>query len=123
MKPAIKRRWVDALRSGKYEQGRGLLCHDGRFCCLGVLCELAAEDGVVERQPRTDGAVVFDRTPNAGLTAGLVLLPAAVMAWAGLDVDYAGRVVIGGKYEPIPDHNDDGGASFDELADAIEAQL
>lgn len=31
--------WADELQSGKYEQGKGLLKSDGRYCCLGVLCE------------------------------------------------------------------------------------
>lgn len=42
--------WLDALRSGKYRQGQGQLRQtDGnghnRFCCLGVLCDLAVKDG------------------------------------------------------------------------------
>lgn len=39
MKQAIKRKWITALRSGKYEQGQGgLVGRDGAgFCCLGVL--------------------------------------------------------------------------------------
>lgn len=51
MKKAVKDRWVAALRSGKYRQGRGYLCttYKGRhnFCCLGVLAheELDAEWG------------------------------------------------------------------------------
>ena len=32
--------WVDALRSGKYEQGKLSLFKDGKYCCLGVLQEL-----------------------------------------------------------------------------------
>ncbi len=40
MNPEIKKQWVAALRSGKYEQGRMRLKRDGRFCCLGVLCEI-----------------------------------------------------------------------------------
>ena len=48
MNPEIKQRWVEALRSGKYEQGRGVLreFRDGKFhyCCLGVLCDLVAPD-------------------------------------------------------------------------------
>jgi hypothetical protein len=37
----IARRWVKALLSGKYKQGRGALKLDGRFCCLGVLCDIS----------------------------------------------------------------------------------
>lgn len=32
--------WVAALRSGNYEQGKEKLCRNGKYCCLGVLCEL-----------------------------------------------------------------------------------
>ena len=45
MNPKVKRRWVKALRSGRYRQGVGQLRgvdDNGRtvHCCLGVLCEL-----------------------------------------------------------------------------------
>lgn len=33
--------WIDALTEGGYKQGRGQLQHDGRFCCLGVACDVA----------------------------------------------------------------------------------
>lgn len=32
--------WTDALRSGEYKQGTGVLCFQGRFCCMGVLCDI-----------------------------------------------------------------------------------
>ena len=34
-------RWIQALRSGEYQQTRGQLNHPTEgYCCLGVLCEL-----------------------------------------------------------------------------------
>jgi len=36
----VAQKWVKALRSGKYKQGRNRLRKKDRFCCLGVLCEL-----------------------------------------------------------------------------------
>ena len=33
-------KWVEALRSGKYKQGRQYLNQDGKYCCLGVACEV-----------------------------------------------------------------------------------
>ena len=39
-------KWVEALRSGDYQQGQGFLRQDGyegvadKFCCWGVLCDL-----------------------------------------------------------------------------------
>ena len=77
MDPQIRARWVAALRSGKYEQGREYLHRDGKLCCLGVLCELAAADGVIP--PPRPGV---DRIWLYGEAGGM--LPAAVMAWAGL---------------------------------------
>lgn len=39
MEPAIKKEWLEALRSGDYQQGRGRLkLLNGSYCCLGVLC-------------------------------------------------------------------------------------
>jgi hypothetical protein len=41
MKPDLKAKWIDALRSGNYEQGTGdLRSRSGQFCCLGVLCDV-----------------------------------------------------------------------------------
>ena len=39
-----KKAWVDALRSGKYEQGKEILKRDGKYCCLGVLCDILCYD-------------------------------------------------------------------------------
>ncbi len=41
MDAELKTKWVEALRSGEYEQGIMYLRRDGKHCCLGVLCELA----------------------------------------------------------------------------------
>jgi hypothetical protein len=43
----LKNKWIKALTSGKYRQGTGALktyskqAHKSKFCCLGVLCEVA----------------------------------------------------------------------------------
>lgn len=38
MKKKDAMKWVNALRSGKYKQGKGELCNEnGEMCCLGVL--------------------------------------------------------------------------------------
>lgn len=41
MNPEWKKKWVEALRSGKYKQGKEALCFGDKYCCLGVLCEIA----------------------------------------------------------------------------------
>jgi hypothetical protein len=41
MDAELKTKWVEALRSGEYDQGKNALkSTDGSFCCLGVLCDL-----------------------------------------------------------------------------------
>lgn len=40
----FKAKWVAALRSGEYKQGKYLLHDEGRFCCLGVACRVAGLD-------------------------------------------------------------------------------
>lgn len=63
----IKRRWVEALRSGKYTQGKGKLFEDYKnaFCCLGVLCDIQgiprADIGLYSITPFTmDGVPGFE---------------------------------------------------------------
>lgn len=34
----LQRKWVEALRSGEYEQGKRFLKADDAYCCLGVAC-------------------------------------------------------------------------------------
>jgi hypothetical protein len=36
----LRRRWVEALESGHYQQGKGLLCSGDKYCCLGVACDV-----------------------------------------------------------------------------------
>lgn len=40
MNAELKAKWIEALRSGKYTQGRDQLRYGVRFCCLGVVCDL-----------------------------------------------------------------------------------
>jgi hypothetical protein len=46
MDSKLKKRWVEALRSKKYKQGRSYLKNTEtvngtpKYCCIGVLCEL-----------------------------------------------------------------------------------
>lgn len=44
MKKELKKKWVEALRSGKFKQTKKFLCtrkeDTQEYCCLGVLCEV-----------------------------------------------------------------------------------
>jgi hypothetical protein len=41
MDAELKAKWVAALRGGEYEQGRWHLRENRKFCCMGVLCDVA----------------------------------------------------------------------------------
>jgi len=49
MKAKLKKQWLKALRSGKYNQGRANLVKSTEtqihHCCLGVLCDVLVQNG------------------------------------------------------------------------------
>lgn len=77
----IIERWADALESGEFQQGRGSLRCGDEFCCLGVLCELAVREGVIEPA---------DQLPESHLYRydGMTSFPTRkVCEWAGIRRD------------------------------------
>jgi hypothetical protein len=75
------KRWVEALRSGKYPQTRRTLKDDAGFCCLGVACDLYAEE--VEGanwKLRGEGAQAFHGVRSIGYSVP----PPEVIEWLGL---------------------------------------
>ncbi len=57
IKPEIKKRWVEALRSGEYNQATGSLRSTDPttliegYCCLGVLCDVVKDDPEIRSNP------------------------------------------------------------------------
>ena len=108
-----RRIWVEALRSGKYQQTQGRLAReleDGSigYCCLGVACEvLGAEKGLTQ-----DGRIMWLAT---GFVPAIHYLPDGIKILLGLKdkggYHEGGSLVL----------TNDGGASFAEIADIIEA--
>jgi hypothetical protein len=50
MNEQIRRRWIKALRSGKYKQGRRYFEKDNRYCCLGVLSLIQTGNAMPEKE-------------------------------------------------------------------------
>jgi hypothetical protein len=116
--------WVKALRSGDYEQGQEYLCRGGRFCCLGVLCEI---QGLRKEVAENDIYYVFEglKTPSGG-TRSLqrAVIPQGAQPTILEDLNL--RQVVEddeGDKRTLHTHlicmNDDG-KSFNEIADYIE---
>lgn len=120
----IKARWVSALRSGDYKQGKGLLRKDDKFCCLGVLCELAVAAGAVsfEVNADPDDDDQYDGATHIyGGSESVHYLPNEVVTWAGLET--FNPVVPGGDSGQQLAGLNDQGRSFSKIADLIEEHL
>jgi hypothetical protein len=111
---ANRARWIAALRSGVYEQGKNRLRHDNKFCCLGVACDLAQNAGIGRWDGdtfRTDGVDDYDGND--------VELPYSVMEWLGITSPEGAWQ--NPYFESLTRMNDNG-ATFAEIADVIEAE-
>jgi hypothetical protein len=52
MDQEFKKKWCEALRSGKYKQGRSYLrTKDEKFCCLGVALDVLGTDWDLKEPP------------------------------------------------------------------------
>jgi hypothetical protein len=122
MNPEVRAKWTAALRSGEYRQGFEALhsaTEDGdKFCCLGVLCDLAMREGVVtaDSPSRSDDDVNAELWSYGGRVD---YLPEAVRDWAGLDDTNPQVPVTDEKDEPLGWLNDHDW-SFAQIADAID---
>jgi hypothetical protein len=101
----LKKRWVEALRSGKYMQGDSVLrfpndSGNDFYCCLGVLCDLIEPNNWV-RNSQDDWCWAQQAE----------VLPDHYVEILGLNVPFK-------KYA---DMNDKEYKSFNEIADYIEA--
>lgn len=124
MNPEIKAKWVVALRSGDYPQTTNVLHRTkavegfpAGYCCLGVLCDLAVKDGII------NPPVPDEFSGYARYDGSVAYLPFSVGRWS----DLKGSPAV----EPTADwikinhltQLNDSGSSFEEIADWIEANL
>ncbi len=113
MNEEIKKEWVDALRSDKYEQSTCRLRKEDSFCCLGVLCDLVKDRVGLEWKRESFGYFIGDDD---------LVLPTKVKDFAGLgstnpSVLWEGRMYMMGHL------NDNERLTFKQIADIIESQL
>ncbi len=107
MNANLKAKWVEALRSGKYQQTKGRLRGDGGFCCLGVLCDISGAGGWLIQ----GGKQMFVMNDSQHRTGKY--LPKLLRQRAGIEEN---------DDSPLMDMND-GGSPFIEIADYIEKYL
>jgi hypothetical protein len=106
VKPELKSKWVEALRSGRYHQGQACLRDEqDRFCCLGVLADL------LDSSRWKSGKEMPDLRDN--------------YLWAGHDGFLPESEVdaIGLERQDVFSRLNDSGKSFAQIADYIERKL
>ena len=107
MNEQVKEKWLNALRSGDYQQTRQYLHKEDGFCCLGVLCDLYGKEHNVEWNLANSGInYEFQDEPEC--------LPPSVVEWAGVENDNPEICET-----PLSRLNDMG-STFNEIADIIE---
>ena len=113
--PEIKAKWLEALRSGKYEQGKGCLRdHEGKYCCLGVLADIVDPEGwgrpvidLFEFEIEEDEMAIYDPDAWYGRAATICRQ------------DILNEMIQVGLYEM----NDSGLFTFEDIANIIEEYL
>jgi hypothetical protein len=105
MKTEIKTKWVEALRSGKYVQGKGMLrFKDNNFCCLGVLCDIVDSSRWVFTRGTAD---------CYGYDGCHTILPGNIARSTEFPDGHKGTLI----------HMNDTGVPFSEIANYIEQEL
>ena len=130
MNSKVKEAWVNALRSGKYEQGSERLRSVSGYCCLGVLCDIYAQEHNTEWEFRGNEETNLQPMDYWYYEGESEFLPESVMDWAELktnnpqlrvDVEEDGE--DSWNYKDEVSHLNDAGYTFTTIADLIEAQL
>lgn len=145
MDKEVKALWLEALRSGRYEQATGKLAtvnEDGSksYCCLGVLCDVAVKAGVDVGERVHEGYMDHYDDEEPFFVEGHIefdyadaVLPVSVIEWAGLS-DSEGQLNGNVTYNLIPglgpeiagsltELNDGAEYNFRQIADVIEDQF
>src|SRR5690606_10344654 len=115
---AYLQEWVDALRSGKYVQGKYRLhsieSDQDNFCCLGVACHIFAERENLHKEQTKIGHVSYNTL--------LCSLPDRLSEVLGINHigELKKRVSNCGTLTGLNDHIE---MTFAEIADVIEQQF
>lgn len=130
MNPKTKHKWIAALRSDYYKQGKQYLAKQRtpkapiRHCCLGVLCEILP---YVERIQRNN-EFVYVATEEEERSS--TILPFEIAQKEGLDrsspwIDYPGKDEFGytTTFRISLVELNDTGFTFNQIADLIERFL
>lgn len=107
------KKWVAALRSGRYKQDGGELQGRDGYCCLGVACAVYEE---------VHGDVLFKGSGGYYTGGFLDGSYARVREWLGLTSKQGCFEDADGFHNTLVNVNDSSGANFNDIADVIERE-
>jgi hypothetical protein len=93
MKKTVMKKWVRALRSGKFKQTKNRLKRTNakgkvNHCCLGVLCELYNDEMIKNKKEKlketTQPSSYDEKQVTHSFDGTDSILPKKVMNWSGL---------------------------------------
>lgn len=123
MNSDLKQKWIEALRSKKYQQGSGALrscpldVHKSEFCCLGVLADIINPDGWkyeydYERWVWSPlQSTEYDNTPFS------------TFCHTHMGIETRKTINLNREKESVLVAMNDGGRTFDQIADYIEGKM
>lgn len=129
MNPEVKQKWIDALRSGDYEQGSEKLRSVSGYCCLGVLCDIYSREHDTQWEFRGYDELSDETNPHPMdywyFDEQSEFLPYSVMDWAGLKTHNPSMRVDSDDdfYTDEIANLNDSGYTFNDLSKLIEQQL
>lgn len=132
--------WLKRLRSGDYPQGVSYLRREeegkDRFCCWGILCEIAVESNIVTRIPASnfesdeDGNGIYayqpvDSNDRSGADASTRAPLEVVGYWMGALEATTSETYETSFWKAVRDLSslNDQGVSFLTIANNIESRL
>jgi hypothetical protein len=106
---------VEALESGEYEQAQNSLRDGGKFCCLGVACDIAAKDGIGEWELLSaSGNYRF----SDGTDYSSAFMPSGVVEYYDVGGSFRDIIELAPGSDSAMSMNDNG-STFTEIAAAI----
>lgn len=111
MNPELKLKWTKALRSGVYQQGVNALLNNGKYCCLGVLCDVIEPNGWLKETNLNQDVMWKGLDQEEPIASSL---PLKLLDFVGIPVAAEQALMV---------MNDDEEKSFEEIAKYIDLNL
>lgn len=117
----MKKKWVKWLRDGFYKQGKGFLCRQNKFCCLGVLYDLEGKEWVQSDANENEWAAFA--TPKDFISGGIPAKQAKTLCTGMPPKTWLKKIGLNQSDADDLANMNDHGASFKKIATYIEEHV